>query len=163
MNKVRTIEQELASIDGQLAALYKKKDELNSELRIIQEQKLQQEVKRWKLTEGNCYWMFDKDNDSVYSTLYGYQIVKIRDDQFFTMIQTKYSIESGDPHFDVHEVTCSLHALRTHREENNVYVVDPVHYKEVQIRLLSLDIDTLDSLQEVENELVKPRALYQVE
>lgn len=163
MNQVRTIEQQLADIDSQLAELYKKKDDLNKELKIIQEHKLQQEVERWKLKEGTCYWMFDKDNDSVYSTLYGYQIVKIRDDQFFTMIQTKYSIESGDPHFDVHEVTCSLHALRTHREENNVYVVDPVHYKEVQIRLLSLDIDTLDSLQEVENELVKPRALYQVE
>lgn len=163
MNKVRTIEQELASIDSQLSALYKKKDELNSELRVIQEQKLQQEVERWKLTEGNCYWMFDKDNDSVYSTLYGYQIVKIRNDQFFTMIQTKYSIESGEPHLDVHEVTCSLHALRTHREENNVYVVDPVHYKEIQIRLLSMDIDSMSVLKDVENELVKPRALYQVE
>ena len=79
------------------------------------------------------------------------------------MIQTKYSIESGDPHFDVHEVTCSLHALRTHREENNVYVVDPVHYKEVQVKLLSLDIDRLGALNEVESEFVEPRALYQVE
>lgn len=158
-----TIEHELISIDTQLAALYKKKEELNSELRMIQEQKLQQEVERWKLAEGNCYWMFDKDNDSVYSTAYGYQIVKIRGDQFFTMIQTKYSIESGESCLDVHEVTCSLNALRTHREENNVYIVDPAHYKEIQIRLLSLNIDTLNVLKEVEEELVKPRALYQVE
>lgn len=163
MNQVRTIEQQLASIDDQLTELYKKKEELHSELKHIQERKLQQEVERWKLAEGNCYWMFDKDNDSVYSTAYGYQIVKIRNDQFFTMIQTKYSIESGEPRLDVHEVTCSFNSLRTHREENNVYIVDPSHYKEIQIRLLSLDIDTLNVLKEVEEELVKPRALYQVE
>ena len=163
MNKVRAIEQQLADVDKQLAALYQRKDDLNKELRIIQEQKLQQEIERWQLSWGKCYWMFDKDNDSVYSTLYGYQIVQIRDDQFFTMIQTKYSIESGEPHFDVHEVCCSLHALRSHREENNVYCVDPVHFKEVQIRLLSLDLDSSELLRELEEELVKPRALYQVE
>lgn len=163
MNKVRTIEQQLADVDNQLAELYKKKDDLNKELKVIQEQKLQQEIARWQLAKDKCYWMFDKDNDSVYSTLYGYQIVKIRDDQFFTMIQTKYSIESGDPHLEVHEVTCSLHALRSHREENNVYCVDPVQFKEVQIRLLSLDLDSNQLLTELEEELVKPRALYQVE
>lgn len=163
MNPVRTIEQQLADVDKQLAALYQRKDDLNKELKVIQEQKLQQEVERWKLKEGTCYWMFAEDNDSVYSNLYGYQIVKIREDQFFTIIQTKYSIESGDPHFDVHEVCCSLHALRAHREENNVYIVDPVHYRELQIRLLSLDIDSYPMLKEIEDELVKPRALYQVE
>lgn len=163
MNRVRAIDQELANIDTQLAELYKKKDELHKELLVIQERKLQQEVDRWQLLPGKCYWLFNKENDSVYSTLYGYYIIKVRDDQFFTMIQTKYSIESGDPQFSVHEVTCSSHALRTHREENNVYCVDPVHFKEVQIRLLSLDIDSDQVLKEVEDELVKPRALYQVE
>ena len=163
MNKVRTIEQQLADVDNQIAELYKKKDDLNKELKVIQEHKLQQEVERWKLKEGTCYWMFDKDNDYVYSTLYGYQIVKIDENQFFTIIQTKYSTESGEPQFDVHEVSCSLYALRAQREENTVYIVDPVHYRELQIRLLSLDIDSLTMLKEIEEEIVKPRALYQVE
>lgn len=163
MNRARAIDQELANIDTQLAELYKKKDELRKELVLLQEQKLQQEVERWQLSPGKCYWLFNKDNDSVYSTLYGYYVIKVRDDEFFTMMQTKYSIESGGPHFCVQEVTCSLHALRTYREESNVYRVDPVHFKEVQIRLLSMDIDSDKVLKEVEDELVKPRALCQVE
>lgn len=163
MNRARAIDQELANIDTQLAELYKKKDELRKELVLLQEQKLQQEVGRWQLSPGKCYWLFNKDNDSVYSTLYGYYVIEVRDDEFFTMMQTKYSIESGDAHFNVQEVICSLHALRTYREESNVYCVDPVHFKEVQIRLLSMDIDSDKVLKEVEDELVKPRALYQVE
>lgn len=163
MNRVRAIDQELANIDTQLTELYKKKDELHKELLDIQERKLQQEVDRWQLLPGKYYWLFDKGNDSVYSTLYGYYILEVRDDQFYTTIQTKYSIESGDPQFEVRKVICSLHALRTLREESKVYCVDPVHFKEVQIRLMSLDIDSEQVLKEVEDELVKSRALYQVE
>lgn len=163
MNKVRLIDQELANIDKQLTELYKKKDELNKELRLIQEEKLKHEVERWKLEPGKFYWLFSKDNDSVYSTLYGYQITSVREDDFFTMVQTKYSIETGEPQLQIKNVLMSTHALRTHREEANVYVVGELPYRDLQARLALLDTVDVQTLQSIETEVVKPIALSQVE
>ena len=166
MNKVRMIENDLVEIDKQLTELYKKKDELNKELSNIQAQKLQQEIEHWKLMPGKCYIMFDKDSDSsYYRMMYGYQIIEIRDDDFCRTIQTKYSIDVSDreTYLQVKESLISLHSLRTYREHNNVYCVDAQHYRELQIRFLSMDIESSELLKEFEEELVKPRALYQVD
>ena len=163
MNKVISIDQELAKLDEQLNELYKKKDELNKELRLIQKENLKHEVERWKLEPGKFYWLFSKYNDPVYSTLYGYHITSVRDDDFFTMVQTKYSIETGEPQLQINNVLMSTHALRTNREESNIYVVGELPYRDLQARLSLLDTVDVQTLQSIETEVVKPVALSQVE
>lgn len=163
MNQTRLIEKELAEIDSELSKLYARQSQLNAELKLIQEQKLQQEIGRWQLASGVCYILFSKDNDSIYSTIYGYRILNIQSDNFFTATQTRYCIEGGEPELSVKDVLVSAHCLRTNREGNNVYVVSDEVYRELQVKLLDLEHTTPDHVNALEEDFIKPRASYQVE
>lgn len=160
MNRPREIEQELVKIADQLEDLYKRQLELNKELQDIRDQRAQKEFERWKIIPGSTFWLFDKENDSVYSVICGYEVLSIETNQFFKAIETRYDLDLDCPSVEILEETVEFSALKHFREENIVYVVDPVSYRNMQMKMLKLEI-TNSNLKSCEEELSK--SLYQVE
>jgi len=160
VNRSRIIVEELAKIDTDLEKLYSRQRDLNKELRNIEEEKIQLEIERWGITPGSTFILFTKDNDSTYSTCFGYEVKELTDTKFIKAIETSFTFTLDDTYLNVRKVNCSCSTLRTWREQCDVYKIDNELYRRLQFRWLRLDTD-FASLQDMKNQVSE--SSYQVD